>query len=879
MHNENTKKTGWKPATLDDIDEIKNVLEYCRGLVIKSQVTADQYETIDSVRNATNYIAAKMGLNGIDELERRNIIDNYKEKNEYYLWLYNTYGIEFVDARVAPDLKILKAINKTLSVKEEFLFNECYEEVLEYYRQTFFTNAFKNQQYNILYFMLTLISMTVQRYLTRKLKYYFDIDTYSKKQLKNSFISYGFDYFDILPINYQRRLLKLLNDLVISKGTNHDIRKILDIFGNKNIDIYKYIIAKMYPVKANGEKDYDNPYVIFYKTLADGIINYDKDIMMSYDSVTSTDVLWKVDEEEVLYNRKFNKETEMFENESDRFFNTIISKYMSVDVVTDILKDTLKMSYLFNFLYQFEKDHKDLQSKEDFGFFNKNMSNTKIDVFTAIVGFISLMLRKLGLEDKINFFPNQLNDIYGYNDIDSNTDILPILKEIQLLLLQNKDELEKSREYSQLYQFFKGFNLYNFTVRAGTTDMTEIYNAFKNGMNLEKQLSHGLDRYCKYVPLVQYLNDESVDIIDKLEFLRWCLIKGNVEPQHVYMYTELSSIVKKYILIEGYKIPATRNELCFAIRENKYIVNDIENFLNEIGDDAPFVRDAYYVGDFITLCDEIISYNSRHRVKIIQDYGLDSDDKFSVFLRTDKKDLSYYKNLYAYIEFFYHTFKDEKEEQEKKFAISEFMKIFNMNEELRSQLMKFIASTNNYHLYRKMNELFEKKMLTKQDTSLYNGYTHFSDYVKDKNYEFWLWLTERDKDIESGKLTGRDKKTYFREKLFELAESIDNYLGTNNFTNFPLSGILDFIVMVIYLIATVFKAFTVDLIQSDSVIRVDDTCFNAIRLFDEISNEEITQTIRSAFKLEDVHREFWTDEIKDNLSLRDEVKIQVYEEK
>lgn len=880
MHNENNKKTGWKPTSLDDITEIKNVLEYVRGLVIKSQIMADEYETIKSTREATRYISAKLKLNDTDELERKHIIANFKETNEYYKWLNETYNIEIVDARIAPDLQILKVLNKTLNEKDELLFNDCYNEILYYYRETFFTKAFKNQQYNILYFILTLLSMAIQRYLTKKLRYYFDIDTYTKKQLKNSFISYGFDYFDILPINYQRRLLKLLNDLIISKGTNHDLKTIIDIFGNKKIDIYKYVIAKMYPITDSGSKDYDNPYVIFYKTLADGIIDYDKDLILNYDTVTGNDILWKVDEDEILHKKKFNKQTEEFEVTEDRLFNTITSKYMSIDIVTDILKDTLKASYLFNFLYKFERDHKDKQDESDFGFFNRNMSSTKIPIFTAIVGFISLMLKKLGLEDKINFFPNQLNDIYGYNNIENNNDIKDILKEIQLLLIQNRDELEKSREYTKLYEFFKTFNMHNFTIHSGKMDLTPIYNEIKNGRSVQNQLNHGLDTWCDYVPLTQYLNDIEVDNIDKLEFLRWCLIRGKVDPKHLLPFTDLVAIFKKYVLVEGYRNPDTRGELCLAIRENKYIINDIENFLNEYKDneiEVKAIKDYYVNGDLVNMCSEFITYNIRHRAFIIKEYSLDDEVSLSIYLRTDKKDLTYYKSLSMYINIFYLTFTEEKENEEKKFAIREFMKIFDMNEDLRIKLMDLIAKSGNYHLYRRMNKIFEIKMLTKQDTSLYKGYTYFSDYVKDNNYEFWEWITQRDKDIADGTLTGKDKKTYFREKLFELAESIDSYLGSDVFVNFPLSGILDFIIMVIYLIATVFKAFTVDLVQSDTVLRIDDMTFNAIRLFDEIDSEEITQTIRSAIKLEDVHREFISDEVNDTIQLRDEVKITTYD--
>lgn len=877
LHNENNKKTNWQTATLDDIAEIKNALEYARGLVIKSEAIGEAYETVQSTRNATRYISAVLGLNDTDDVNRQVIIDNYKETNQYYIYLLNTYNIPIVDARTASDMKILKVVNKVLSHRDEMLFLDCYDEVVKYYKQVFFTKAFINQQYNLQFFILTVVNMAVQRYLTRKLKFYFDIDTYTKKQLKNSFISYGFDYFDILPTNYQRRLLKILNDLVISKGTNHDIRKILDIFGNKNIDIYKYILSKLYPIKGDGSYDYDSPYLIFYKTLADGIIDYDKDIVLNYDSVTEGDILWKVDKEEVLYNRRFNKETEDYEIVSDRHFNTIISKYMSIDITTDILVDTMKMSYLFNFLYKFEKDYKDKQDENDFGFFNREMSSTKIPIFTAIVGFISLMLKKLGLNDVINFFPNQLNDIYGYNNFESNDDVKDLLREIQILLIQNRDELIKSRKYTKLYRYFRGFTLYNFETPNERLTLDSLYEMAKVNSNIENQLSTGLKRYCDYIPLNDYLENEEHDLVDKLEFLRKCLIKGKLEPRYVSMYEDLTKCFREFIIIEGYKYPETRSEIGLAFIENKYIVDESAKYVKQVKYSK--VTEAYNKKDLIAFFDAIHEFTLKHRADIIKKYNLDTDEKLQIFLYSDVQDITYYKNLYAYMILFYYPFKNEKEENEKKFTISQFMKIYYMNEDVRLQLIEFIKDTNNWQLYYRYNKLFNQKFLTKQDTSLYKPYTHFSEYVKNSNYEFYKWITEKDEDIKNGLLTPKEKKQYFREKLFELAESIDTYLGTDLFTNFPLSGILDFIVLTLYLIATVFKAFTVDLIKSDSVLRVDDSAFNAIRLFDEVPRFDINMELKSYVKIEDVFREFIKLKYEDNSfkdSLKDEFTIKEY---
>lgn len=875
MVNENNKKTNFNIANLEDIDELKDVFQYARSLVIKSQEIADQYENVESLRSSVRYISAVLELTDTDDLNREVIIKSYVEKNKYYLYLKKSYNIDIVTARTANDLTILGVMDKTLSVKDEALFMTCYNETVSYYKQTFFTTAFKNQEYHLEYFMLTLVNMTIQKYLTRKMENFFDIDSYTKRQLKNSFISYGFDYFDILPINYQRRLLKMLNELVISKGTNVDIRKIIDIFANKNLDIYKYILAKLYPIDGDGNHDYDNPYLVFYKTLADGIINYDTDIVINYESVVEKDPLWKVDKDEVLYHKVFDKQTEEFKIESDRMFNTIISKYMSVDVTTDALRDAMKTSYLFNFLYKFERDHKDLQDS-DFGFFNRDMSTNKIGIFTAIVGLISLMLKKLGIPDKINFFPNILNDIYGYENIDNNDDIIELLKEIQILLVQHKDELETTRKYSELYKFFRNFNMYGFNSPLSEYDMNTIYNMSSINRNIEIQLSGGIRRYSKDIALNQYLEEEH-DLIDKLNYLRVHLLNGQCRSQDVTIFLDLTSCYKKYVLIEGYRTPSTRLEINLSILNHELLRKEIESFLMEV--ENPKIEDAYKNGDLFEIFRLMVEYTAKHRDEVTKKYNLKTEEELKLFLYTDGQDITYYKELYAFMELFYFPFKDDIKYTEKKYNIQQFMDIFNKNEKVRYQLETFIAESNHYRLYRKYLELFDRKMLTKQDTSLYEGYVYFSEYIKKDNMEFYNWLYG---DIDAvGKMTPKERKTFYRDKIFLLAESIDTYLGTDVFSEFPMSGIVDFIIMTIYLLVTVFKSFTIDLIQSDSVLRISDKTFNSIRMFDEITSFEVTEGLRSTIKLQDVFREllYETEVDTDLISLiREKVKITLYDE-
>jgi hypothetical protein len=95
------------------------------------------------------------------------------------------------------------------------------------------------------------------------------------------------------------------------------------------------------------------------------------------------------------------------------------------------------------------------------------------------------------------------------------------------------------------------------------------------------------------------------------------------------------------------------------------------------------------------------------------------------------------------------------------------------------------------------------------------------------------------------------------------------------FQDFPFSGVSDFIIKVLYLIISVFKSYTIDLLDSNTVWNIDDKSFNAIRLFDELSNEIETDKMISKVSLEDVTRGWEYDLIKEDtlLNMKDSVNI------
>src|SRR5699024_4500352 len=194
-----------------DTEDLSRLITYNRGLIIKDYDLANEYETDKSMANSEPYMVAnntELIDNHYSNYDRFIINKNYKELNEYYINLKENYNINYYEARKANNYHILKSLNNTLTPSEEEMFIESYMESLNYFLKVTYTNAFNDQKYERQLFDMYLISNAIQRYINKSFYTFFNVDTYDRRKLKNSFISWGLDYFDDLPLEYQRRILK-----------------------------------------------------------------------------------------------------------------------------------------------------------------------------------------------------------------------------------------------------------------------------------------------------------------------------------------------------------------------------------------------------------------------------------------------------------------------------------------------------------------------------------------------------------------------------------------------------------------------------------------------------------------------------------------------
>lgn len=495
--------------TEKDKYDINRLLEFGSHLIILDKEYGESLETISSRKNSYDYISAYFRSNNLTEEQNKVIIKLYKETNPYYKYLEDNFNIPPALSRSSKDLSILKATSQVLTKYEEELFYNCYYESLEYYNKITSTKAFVHHVNYKNFIKLFLVWSAIQKYISRRLDDLFNIDIYDAKTLKNFFISYGVDYFDNLPLKYQKRLLKKLNDIIANKGTNQCFLDILEVFNLDSLDINKY-----YLVKKNLPS---GPVLTFYKTPYDQKLDPLKNEELSFEEVTNDDKYWKASKEEIL----------------EKEFNVIKTKYLSVDSTLNFNKDVLTLSYFFNLLEQLFKKNCD----RNLYFYNKNISENKICLYDAFICINSLALKMNGYKDNIIKNPNVANSIYGYGNIDNSVEIEKLIEEINIELEKDKDisdnnklllknflsefNISKSSDIKtnniSINDFLDIFNknekyrktLYDYIVN---TNNYQIYNKLNRIYELETKTTLYSNMFPGYNTYTEYLLDANIDL-------------------------------------------------------------------------------------------------------------------------------------------------------------------------------------------------------------------------------------------------------------------------------------------------------------------------------------------------------------------------------
>jgi hypothetical protein len=390
------------------IKEFDDLHNFVMSLVIKNEDKANEEETINISKKAFEYIDAVLGTKQfISEAEKQYIIDNYIEENSYYRWLFDTYGIDFVTARTAKDFSILYYEEKWLEQREINVFLESYVRSSDYFFKVLYTPAFKSHRLNREFITLLVVFMTMKHYLSTKLSFALDVDFYNEYMVRNMLISFNVDFFSDLPLKYQKRLLKNVNNFIITKGTNKVIIDIVQMFGFENVQLMKYYLVKVFNKDSvTNETQWDSPDLKFVKTPIDST-TVEQDInsakLLDYEGVISGDPYWHASKASIV----------------NHAFNYINTKYIGLDIGISLVREVIELSYFVNMLRYIEtlsRDDANYSNKTKLLFlYNTDYSTSPLKIIDLVISLQYLLIKAYGFVDNVVLDPYSVKKIYGYD--------------------------------------------------------------------------------------------------------------------------------------------------------------------------------------------------------------------------------------------------------------------------------------------------------------------------------------------------------------------------------------------------------------------------------------------------------------------------------
>jgi len=444
-----------------DAEALNLILEYKRFSLYRDYMSTGKREKRDANGNIVykvtignkiyttdkdSKIIAKLIINSNEQYSKEIVYEEYPvqgEGNTFYRQVYldhvkyqepvittlyefmHTTSLPFfVTARLSNNYDIIYAPDDILDSLDLTVFKACYASASNYFLKVLYNDAYEigNPMYNS-FCKLCITIIAIKLFLNKRLEEIDNIDFFDEYSIKNLFLSYGLDYFFDMPLEYQRRTLKNINDLVKQKGTDRVFATILNIFGFDNIKVFKYVITKEYMRKPDGSVDLEQDPVLRFSSLLSGTVDLDKGIIngekFSYEEITTSDPYWQMTDQE---------KKELIE----AHWNYLNTKYIELVTLLDLPDVSLDFAYLINLVYTIEERFSHNLEKSNLAFANiqqlafpdYRISNKKIQLSEAIVMMQCMILKQYGISDAIVVDPSNPPKVHAYNFDDLTDDDL-----------------------------------------------------------------------------------------------------------------------------------------------------------------------------------------------------------------------------------------------------------------------------------------------------------------------------------------------------------------------------------------------------------------------------------------------------------------------
>jgi hypothetical protein len=527
-----------------------------------------------------------------------------------YLYYLGSNKISILTARTSKNFAILR-MSKEIAEGFYEEFNNIYNQCREYFMSVIYIKEF-SKKYDLYdnFIALMIMVMTIQRIIVNTFKYGIKRDFYDLASIKMMFDSYNVPFLEKLPLEYQRMILRNLNNLLRYKSTDKVIYDICSLLNFERIKVYKYYLIKQHKLDIN-----EKP-LFLYKEVTDELGNTtlveDKEKMYEFYfqavelrerniALSLSDSSSKIDYNEVTTNDPYWWEDEDLKNLLyDSEFNYVESKYLKMNIMYKMTEMLFEIIYIFRLLLDKKLEIQSIEISIPDYFYNK-----KINLFNFTVLLCALLSKKNYMTGNILATPSKILSVMGFNFktdfeaireyVKNNSDLL----DQSILSYIENTTIQKPEDVNNLYVNFKG--LYDFLVnKMSYSNNIKEYNAYKKLFTAISVTEETTDLFKKSngevaTTFLEYLQDKDsdlyyfvnntdpVDISNILDYLLSVLNENIKSLKYLYALNDsnnilLEAVVKLVTFFKSYTVDLTSMNVLYLMDSRYY------NMIKLIGD-------------------------------------------------------------------------------------------------------------------------------------------------------------------------------------------------------------------------------------------------------------------------------------------------------
>lgn len=589
------------------------------------------------------------------------LIEKYPDKK--YLSFLTDRKISIYNARSAYDFGILWITDSQYnSLIEDF--KDVYNSTRNMVTNVYYNKAMQNQNSEYFGFIgLLILFSTINHMQYKFLDADMSRDFYDEESLRIVYDSYGVPYYQSIPVEFHKKIVKNMNILMSHKGSTKVFFDLCEIFGMREVNVYEYYMMKSHKIGSDGKPvfvkdkdgnyDLEKMYNIYFSKVA---LNADPMSEMldlknyvDYDSLTQSDPYWFDDLE--LRNKIYSED-----------YNYMQSKYIGIQTTFNLMKIIYENSYYMKMII----DNKIALSKTTV---YNNATHNSCNIFDLIIYTCALICKKHGFAGNLPVYPHEVGKVLGFNFqqdlstlkeniskddyLKNDKTLLTLLDTLNVYSLDsirrvygNLTELRsylinKMSSTHEVGEYWAYYNLYN----------TMMYSEYLEDV-FQKSDGHIADTYADLLsdinhPLFIRLNNEmDLDIDEEITDMLYliknsCVLLSDIQyADSVNIDGIIEYLFKLLDFFKSAKSDLTGYEITYSLVSKAENIMKLMSKLVVIYDDQtsnPFEVKIDYLNDCITAITKFVWLRDQYRLYADQFHSA-TDTYFYTVLMHDMED-------------------------------------------------------------------------------------------------------------------------------------------------------------------------------------------------------------------------------------------------